>query len=1018
MNDGTVNKYWKSPESRNRSVAMPERTLDESVAEASAAGTIDRRRFLEAAGFTLSLATVAGCDSARAPDKKALPLIEQPEGMVPGRMRYYASTCSGCSAACGLLAGVRDGRPLKMEGNPEHPLSRGGLCAVGQALPLGLYDSHRLDNPLKDGSNASWGDVDAEIIAALQQIEVSGGAVRMVTDTVTSPTLQASIDDFLSRFADARHVTFDAAGSGSIRRAHEKTHGAAVLPHYLFERADVIVSFGADFLGTWISPVEFTAAWRTRRVPDGPHPKMSYHAQLESRMTLTGSNADERLVIRPEEEGLVLSHLAAILAQRAGVSLTGSELAPAPIAAEQLQDLADRLWEARGRSLIVSASEDDQVQILVNFLNHVLGNYGKTLDMERPSHQQQGSDADVAALVKELRDGKVAALLVAGIDLTHYLPAHEKLVQAISQIPLTVSFAERWNDFAQLAKFVCPDHHILESWLDAEPVRGVFSLVQPTVQPLKGTRSILESLATWSEKPAFAQDVLRTNWQEKVFPRQNRVSDFGTFWDQSLHDGFAKIVTDPVTTSPFDQSAVALFDVAPEVIDYTLILHNTIAIPDSRHAHNPWLQELPDPVSKVTWDNYASVAPETAKELSLQDGDVVRIEAHDSGTTIELPAFVQPGQHPRVLSVALGYGSPGTERFANIGPEWLESKSTVGRNGLVGTNAAPLLVLDDERLLHVRTGVRLTKTAAHHALATTQEHDSLDVPPEVAPLGGERRHAIEETTLVQFAANPKSGSHAHPLGDVQLWAEDHPQEGHAWGMAIDLNACSGCSACLIACQSENNVPVVGRDEVRRQREMHWIRIDRYYSGEGANTTVSHQPMMCQHCDNAPCETVCPVLATVHSEEGLNQQVYNRCVGTRYCANNCPYKVRRFNWFDYPHNDVFENLSLNPDVTVRSRGVMEKCSMCVQRIQEAKIESQCSGEPIVDGQIQPACQQTCPASAIVFGDLNDPDSKVSAAMNTPRGYRVLEELNVRPSVGYLRIVRNRETDTHAEDHHDG
>lgn len=1011
MSNGKSKKYWKSLDGRDGVDAQPERDADVPVLPG-----VDRRKFLEASGFTLSAAAMAGCDSDRTPVKKILPLAQQPEGVVPGQMQNYASTCLGCSSGCGMLVGVRDGRPLKMEGLPEHPLSKGGLCAVGQALPLGLYDSHRLDHPLKQSQKSNWTDVDAEIIASLKEIEASGGAVRIVTDTISSPTLKGSIDEFLGRFKDARHVTFDLDDCGAIRAAHERTHGIAVLPHYRFDRADSIVSFGADFLGTWISPVEFTAAWRTRRSPSGPHPKMSHYVQFESRMTLTGSNADQRYTLRPLEERLVLNHLAVRIAKLAGRPLPAAPLPSSSIAEEVLGQLAVRLWDARKRSLVVSSSEDIETQVVVNYLNELLGNYGRTVDIDRPSLQRQGSRTEVASLVNEIRAGKVQALLVAGIDLTHNLPAHKEMAEAIAKIPLTVSFAERENDFASLAKYVCPDHHGLESWSDAEPVRGLVSLTQPAVRPLRETRAITESLARWSGIDASMNEILRDAWEKKIFPRQHRETNFTKFWEQSLHDGFAEIAADSAKTGTFKYEALKIASAPAETSDFTLILHNTIAIPDARHAHNPWLQELPDPITKVTWDNYVSVSPETAKDLSLTDGDVVRVETESSGVAIKLPAFVQPGQHKNVLSVALGYGSPGTERFANIGPDWFEAETTVCENGLVGVNAAPLIDLDGDSLRQVRSGVRITKTGARHELATTQEYHSMDVPPEIAPKGGERRHVIEETSLPQFLENSKSGSHAHPTNDVQLWPEDHPKTGHAWGMVIDLNACSGCSACLIACQSENNVPVVGRDEVRRQREMHWIRIDRYYSGEGDDLTVSHQPMMCQHCDNAPCETVCPVLATVHSDEGLNQQAYNRCVGTRYCANNCPYKVRRFNWFNYPHDDTLANLALNPDVTVRSRGVMEKCSMCVQRIQEGKIEAQRLGLPVADGAIQPACQQSCPAQAIVFGDLNDPKSKVSSAMNDPRRYKVLEQLNVRPSVGYLRIVRNHETDNGSEHGH--
>ena len=996
MSDGMDKKYWKSLGERD---GLPIVELP----SASGPASLSRRRFLEAAGFTLSAVAMSGCGRART--EIALPFAVQPEGVTPGRMQSYASTCGGCSANCGLLVGVRDGRPLKMEGMPEHPLSRGGLCAVGQALPLGLYDSHRLQNPLRDGQPAAWKDVDLAITQKLAGIADNGGAVRFVTSTITSPTLQATIDAFLGKFKNARRITFDAVSSSAILDAHEKTHGVRVLPHYRLDRARVIVSFGADFLGTWISPVEFTTAWRSRRVPTVEHPEMSYHVQFEGGMSLTGGKADRRYRLSPDEYGHVLSHLAVRLAKLAGQTPPPGDVGIAPHVDADLADLAERLWEARGESVVLSDSQDIAVQVLVNQINHLLGNDGTTIDLVRPSRQRQGRDEDVLALIEELKAGQVAALFVAGTDLTHNLPDRQALADALGATPLVVSFAERENDMASLAHFVCPDHHPLESWLDAEPIHGLVSLSQPTVHPLGDTRSILESLARWSERDDSAYDILRTHWEQHILPRA-KPQAFQAFWDRAVHDGFVDVKGAPVATGEFNTAVVQLLNAPGPGEAYILSLNSKIGMTDSRHAHNPWLHELPDPVTKVTWDNYVSLSPVAAEKLGVDEGDVVRVEAGDD--SLELPALIQPGQHDRVISIALGYGVKGTDRFAEIGPQWLESKPTVAAGELVGKNAAGLIEVRDKTLQYVRGGITLKKTDRKHSLAATQEHHRLEVPPMVAPHGGEMREPIQETSLAAFLKNPEAGKpEEHHHSDVQLWPEDHTKTGHSWGMAIDLNACSGCSACVIACQSENNIPVVGKDEVARRREMHWMRIDRYYSGEEDNLDVSHQPMMCQHCGNAPCETVCPVLATVHGEEGLNEQAYNRCVGTRYCANNCPYKVRRFNWFEYSRDDELQNLALNPDVTVRTRGVMEKCSMCVQRIEEGKIAAGSEGRRIADGEIQTACQQSCPAQAIIFGDMNDPNSRIHKMLSDPREFRVLEELNVRPAVSYLRVVRNRD-----------
>jgi Fe-S-cluster-containing dehydrogenase component/anaerobic selenocysteine-containing dehydrogenase len=1011
MNDEQENIYWKSPAQRDGQPlpAPPQEELGPTH--------IGRRRFLEAAGFTVSAVALSGCDDMRARVETASPLRDNPEGLVPGRSRQYASTCAGCDAACGLLIGVRDGRPLKMEGLPEHPLSQGGLCAVGQALPLGLYDSKRLEQPLIAGKHANWSDVDQNIAAKLQEIQNSGGEVRFVTNTITSPTLQQSINEFLKPHKNAKHIVFDAISHSAILDAHEKTHGERVLPHYQIERADVIVSFGADFLGTWISPVEFTKAWSKRRVPSADHPDMSHHVQFESRMTLSGSKADQRIVIEPGDEGLILSHLASKVAKLAKQTPPNASLEDSPVADDMLSAIADRLWHAKGKSAILSGSQDVEVQVIVNYLNHLLASEGSTINLRQPSFQAQGNDRDVAQLIDEITAGKVAALFVAGTDLTHNLPNREKLAAAMGDIPLVVSFADREDDFSQLATHVCPDHHGLESWSDAEPVSGTVSLCQPALRPLTGSRSILESLAVWSDKPASALEIVKKSWRERIYSRAKNAAEFDRFWNSTLRQGFASVAPRTTDVGSFKIDAVKLIEKSPEQSGFSLILHPSVGIRETRHAQNPWLQELPDPISKITWDNYLSISAKLAEKQSLESGDVVRISVDEGGVdedsaSVELPVFIQPGQNENTVAAALGYGVKGTERFADVGPQWFDARTTVGANGLVGTNVAPLLALDKNSIGYTRSNVRITKTGRHHELASTQEHDSIDVPAHLAPPGARRRPIIEETTLGEYQKDQHAGDLAHHHGqDADLWPADHPKPDHNWAMTIDLNTCSGCSACVIACQSENNVPVVGRDEVRRQREMHWIRIDRYYSGEDEEVDVSHQPMMCQHCDNAPCETVCPVLATVHSEEGLNQQVYNRCVGTRYCANNCPYKVRRFNWFNYPFDDSLANLALNPDVTVRTRGVMEKCSMCVQRIQEAKSEASHTGVLIGDQTIQTACQQSCPANAIVFGDLNDPESKVSEAMHDPRRYRVLEEINVQPSVGYLRIVRNRDGENH-------
>jgi molybdopterin-containing oxidoreductase family iron-sulfur binding subunit len=781
------------------------------------------------------------------------------------------------------------------------------------------------------------------------------------------------------------------------------------------DKAEVIVSFDADFLGTWISPVEFTSAYQAGRRLEHSAPHLSYHVQFESLLSLTGSKADRRLCLSP-------------LNVNAGDA--EGRLDELPISSQFLDHLADYLWQNRQHSLVLCGSQNVDLQVLGNFLNHVLGNYGTTVDVVQPSYQREDNDRELETLLQEIHAGKVEALFIYQSNPVHDLPSGESLAIDLKRIPLVVCLTPRLDETARLAHFVCPDHHYLENWNDAEPVNGLVSLVQPVITPMGSTRSVLESLAAWAGKPRAAYDLLREHWEKEVFPRSSQKVAFQGFWDQTLHDGFAQVNPRPVKVGGFNQAAVRIAPAPdrPPQGTYSVILYSKVGMPDASHAYNPWLHELPDPISKVTWDNYACLSPAAARHLGVNEGDVVRLEASaipGRSGVLELPVFVQPGLHDQVVAVALGYGSLLSKRFADIGPRWLQARPTVGPDGMVGKNAASLLGWVEGSLRFTQDGVRLTKTGGQHPLASTQSYNQITVPQHLALAGQERRPIIRETTLSGFRqelvadantpATQRPGNLPGGESKEDLWPDDHPMTGPHWGMVIDLNACTGCSACVIACQAENNTPVVGKDEVRRQREMHWLRIDRYYTEQNGGVDVAHQPMLCQHCGNAPCEVVCPVLATVHSDEGLNEQVYNRCVGTRYCANNCPYKVRRFNWFDYAHDDLLHNLVLNPDVTVRSRGVMEKCTFCVQRIQEAKIEAGRLGRFPRDGDIQTACQQSCPAQAIVFGNLNEPKSRVARLTADRRSYQVLGELNIRPSVSYLTLVRNRPAEGEGDKH---
>ncbi|PWT81657.1 MAG: [Fe-S]-binding protein [Blastocatellia bacterium] len=969
-----------------------------------------RRSFLKAAGFSFAGALAANC--GRGVASSAIPYLQQPEGVIPGRSLTYASTCGACEAGCGLLVTTRDGRPVKVEGNPDHPLSGGATCAVGQASILGLYDSLRLPYPTARGKRSTWRDVDRAIVSALDRIRVERGALRLLTPTITSPTTSALIAAFLATFKNARHVSYDPISVSAVLDAHMLTHGARMLPRYRFDQADVIVSFDADFLATWISPVEYTRGYTSRRRIDDGTRRQSYHVQIESRLSLTGSNADLRLRAAPGEIGHLTTHLAARLGVLAGTPLPADGLASSS-KQSAIDAIAERLWAARARGMVISSSQDVRVQALCNFINHTIGAYGVTVDVDHPSYQRRGNDRELAELRGELSRGEVDALIVAGVNPVYDLPDGTTLAADLRRVPLFVSTAERPDETASLATYVCPDHHYLESWNDAEPVSGFVSLTQPTIHPVYETRSLLESLSAWTTgTPKPALDLIRNHWETAIYPKavaSGTSGAFQAFWENTLERGVAQIDSDKMGESrqrngpqsvtvrwSFNVKAVQPI-LSPETVpadSYALVLYPKIGMLDGRPGHNAWLHEFPDPVTKVTWDNYACFSPEAARRASIQDGDVVRVATANGGPALELPAFIQPGQDDQSVTIALGYGRAGTDRFARVGPPWFEARRQIG---LVGVNASAFVSTDGSMRRYSGRIVTVVKTGRKRQLASTQTHHSLTAALSIE-IGAEPRPIVQTITPAEL----RSPSPARE-GEPDLWPRDHPHPRHHWGMAVDLDACTGCSACVIACQAENNVPVVGQDEVRRGREMHWIRIDRYYSGSDAEPEIAHQPMMCQHCEHAPCETVCPVLATVHSEEGLNQQVYNRCVGTRYCANNCPYKVRRFNWFDYPHEDRLQNLVFNPNVTVRSRGVMEKCTFCVQRIEEAKIEARRTGQPLVDGAIKTACEQVCPAQAIVFGDLNDPNSRVAALVTSRRAYRVLEDLNTRPAVRYLKVV---------------
>jgi molybdopterin-containing oxidoreductase family iron-sulfur binding subunit len=1020
------------------------KTLWEWVGEAEREpGGETRRDFLKWMGFGVGSAGVLAAAGCRIPERRAVPLVSEPEELVPGAASWYATTCGGCAAGCGLLVKTRDGRPIKIEGNPDSPLSGGGTCAAGQATVLSLYDVARFPGPRWQGKPAAWSEIDLAIAERLGAVSARGQRIVLLSGPGLGPSFRKLLGEWQARFPGSRHLVHEPLPLSALRQANAASFGRAVVPHYRFDRAKRVVALEADFLGTWLSPVEFTRQYTAARRSVGqgsgespgdgagerPADQMLRHVQIETQMTLTGSNADLRIPVLPSELGRAALVLLAEVSLAAGASMPALSATIATGAGraweswekrQPLAEVAADLWAHRGESLVVCGENDPALQAAVNQLNSLLGNVGRTLDLERPSHQSEGDETAVAGLVGEMERGEVGALLLLGVNPVYDHPEGARFARALEGVPLVVSFADRPDETTEHAHAVVPDLHFLEAWDDAEPVAGLLQLRQPTIAPLFDARPAAESLLRWMGRDERWYDYVRQSWREGVLPRQAQAVSFDELWDRSLERGVLELQEAPasalgapaaIASGTAAASAVTLPEAARRegleaavrglaaaaptrraAGELEVRFYPSVALRDGRWANNPWLQELPDPLSKMTWGNWIAVPPALATRSGIADGDVVALAA--GGAVLELPAVVQPGLPDGAVAVALGYGRTHAGKVADG----------------VGKNAFPLRPVAAGFSRSSATGFQLKKTGRSERLARTQTHFSTEGRPIVLETTAA---ALRRGERIDSMKSQEGGE--EPSTRADLWPE-HEKPEHFWGMVIDLSACTGCSACVVACQAENNVAVVGKDEVTRNREMHWIRIDRYYRGTPEAPQAVHQPMMCQHCDHAPCETVCPVLATVHSSDGLNQQVYNRCIGTRYCANNCPYKVRRFNWFHYAENDRFDytmnaelpRMVLNPDVGIRSRGVMEKCSLCIQRIQEGKLAAKKRGEKVADGAIQTACQQACPADAIVFGDRKDAGSELVRQERDPRYYRVLEEVGTRPGVGYLAKVRNAES----------
>ncbi|MBU0509713.1 TAT-variant-translocated molybdopterin oxidoreductase [bacterium] len=972
---------------------------------------MSRRDFLKLSAAAMAFAT-AGC--ALRPTEKIIPYVKAPEAIIPGVANYYATTL-GDAAGTGVLVKTREGRPVKIEGNPDHPLSQGKLSLAGQLSIFNLYDPDRLKGPVKlmrgvrtEAQPIAWSTADEEIAAALK---AARGRIALLTGTIHGPARTRLIHEFCNTL-DVRHVTFDAWNYDVSLEAQQACYSTSRLPRYHFDKAEYFLFFGCDPLATGYSALEWSVGFgRTRKLHDE---KMSKAVAFEPCLSLTGSNCDERYRVRSADlvklalavarelvaegrlpEGLRESDVMPVVGRWHGSAVEHELNLPEGIVAR----IAHELWKHRGRG-IVMAGEDVSLQTAINLINSICGNEGRTIDgVVSPSQQSLGTTLELLDLIRDVEAGKIDVVLIWNTNPVYTLPESAGFTEALSEVKTVVSLSDRVDETARLGHYVLPGLHYLESWGDAEPQVGLYSLAQPVIQPLYDNRAAEDSLLSFAkianvgvlgELGGDWHGYLMSAWRIEVYGKDSYAASFPQFWNSALRDGVVNTAPGSGAARLFRVKALDLVRVsaaaAPEL---ELVVCESPVLRDGSNANNAWLLECPDPVSRISWTNYASVSPATAEKLGLIEGDIVRLSANDG--TAELPVHVQPGNLDGVVNVQAGWGR--------------SAAGTIGND--VGANVFALCSIQEGHLITSGIPCTVIRTGEHVRMPCVQGHHYLEGRPIIA-----------DTSLDEYHQNHRAGQpHEHEI--FSLWPK-HEYPGNRWGMTIDLSSCIGCNACIAACQVENNIPVVGREQIECGREMHWIRVDRYYSGKPENPEVVYQPMLCQHCENAPCETVCPVVATVHNEEGLNQQIYNRCVGTRYCSNNCPYKVRRFNWHEFAFAAYDEHpleLALNPDVTVREKGVMEKCTFCVQRILEGKGEAKQMGRDLRDEDIQTACQQTCPTQAITFGNVNNPGSQVSENLRDERSYHVLEMLNTVPSVTYWTKLRNRPPRDDG-DHHDG
>ena len=1010
-------------------------SLPEALGNAEAVEQLggNRRDFMKMLGFGVGAAAIAAsCDI---PVKRAIPYSIKPDTIVPGVATYYATTYVNGNECAPILVKTREGRPIKIEGNDL--IGYGGTSARAQASVLSLYDTARFKSPSIKGGDASWMDVDKKAMEILS----GSRSVALITPSVFSPSIQKAIDAFVAKY-NATHVQYDSVSHSALLDSNESAFGKRAFPNYHFDKAEVVVSFDADFMGNWGDGEGNTVAFMSKRKLKDENGKMNRLYQVESHMSLTGSNADNRVLVKPSEQGAAI---VALYNAVVGGSLSGGSLNAD--AKKSISLMAADLKKAAGKSLVVCGTNNVAEHTLVNAINDALGNIGKTMDMSDALMTYQGDDKAMGQLMNQMNSGSVDTVVLMGVNPAYDFSSKGKFADALGKVKNKLAISYQNNESVDGAMIIAPTHHYLESWGDAQPKASKYMLMQPAINKIYDTRQEAETLLTWAGvEYGSIMDFVSQNFEANAFQNQSASSNSKRFWQTALHDGFVNIDV-PANGIAFSGAASATGITKSTGGDAIEMKIYEASIGNGANTNNPWLMEMPDPVTRTSWGNYLAIPVDfdgVRRMISmngLKDGDLVDVSVN--GQTITVPVVQQFGQAPGTVALALGYG-----------------RSVAGACAIgVGEDMNPFISMDaNGNRTYSVSGVEISKKKGKEEhYSSVQYHHTYGVK-DTDKKTGEMINA-DEAALVTFDYGlgvegfqgsltdrsvmyysslsdlkenvqelHKKREHAQHLNDQQIYGgHDYKYEnGHHWGMHVDLTTCTGCAACTVACMAENNVPVVGKEEVSRHHEMTWLRIDRYYYGKLENPNTVYQPMMCQHCDNAPCENVCPVNATNHSSEGLNQMTYNRCVGTRYCANNCPYKVRRFNWLDYTTADIFpgnqpaltatedvpfgaDNLTrmvLNPDVTVRSRGVIEKCSFCVQRIQSGKLTAKLEGRKLRDSDVKTACQTACSTGAITFGDMNNKGGNLDTKLKNPLNFIVLEEVNVRSSVQYQMRVNNR------------